>query len=134
MVENVILVKNASNGQPSLDVSWDMPSSDRPILYYEVEYIEMGMDWPGQSLNSNATYTTLTGLMPATTYEVRVRAVSDVGNGNWSDTVNETTFDGRFNLNTCTTLWLYCYTILCIYCKICIVQLQYFVKLEIARF
>ena len=26
------------------------------------------------------------------------------------------------------------YTIVCVYCKICIVQLQYFVKLEIARF
>ena len=49
------------------------------------------MDWTIQSPNPNATYTTLTGLEPATTYEVRVRAVSDHGNGAWSDTVNETT-------------------------------------------
>ena len=95
MVENVTLVKNASNGQPSLDVSWDEPFSDRAILYYQVEYREIGMDWTIQSPNPNATYTTLTGLMPATPYEVRVRALSDHGNGNWSDTVNETTFDGQ---------------------------------------
>ena len=105
MVKNVTLVKNASNGQPSLDVNWDEPSSDRAILYYEVEYRVIGMNWTMQSPNPNATYTTLTGLMPATTYEVRVRAVSDHGNGAWSDTVNETTCNGKFNLNTCTTLW-----------------------------
>ena len=63
------------------------------------------MNWTIQSPNPTATYTTLTGLTLATTYEVRVRAVSDVGNGAWSETVNETTFDGQFNLNTCTTLW-----------------------------
>ena len=95
MVENVTLVKNARNDQPSLDVSWNEPSSDRTILYYEVEYREMGMDWADQLLNSTAVYTTLTGLMPESAYEVRVRAVSDVGNGTWSDTVNETTFDGQ---------------------------------------
>ena len=106
MVENVILVKSATNGQPSLDVSWNEPSSDRAILYYQVEYREIGMDdWTMQSPNTTATYTTLTGLKPATTYEVRVRAVSDVGNGAWSDTVSKTTCDGQFNLNTCTTLW-----------------------------
>ena len=105
MVENVILVKDASNGQPSLDVSWDMPFSDRAILYYEVEYREIGQNWTDQILTSAVTYTALTDLKLVTTYEVRVRAVSDVGNGTWSDTVNETTCDGKFNLNTCTTLW-----------------------------
>ena len=76
-----------------------------PTLYYQVEYREIGMNWTIQSPNTTATYTTLTGLTLATTYEVRVRAVSDVGNGAWSETVSETTFDGQFNLNTCTTLW-----------------------------
>ena len=103
MVENVTLVRNASNGQPSLDVSWDEPSSDIAILYYEVEYREIGQSLTDQILTT-VTYTALTDLMPATTYEVRVRAMSDVGNGTWSDTVNETTCDGKFNLNTCTTL------------------------------
>ena len=69
-----------------------MPSSERSILYYEVEYREICQNCTDQILNSNVTSTTLTGLMVNTTYEVRVRAGSDVGFGNFSDVVSEITF------------------------------------------
>ena len=93
MVENVTLVKNARNDQPSLDVSWNEPSSDRTILYYVVEYREMGMNmWTSQSPNPTTGYTILSGLMLNATYEVRVRARSDVGFGSFSDVESEITF------------------------------------------
>ena len=53
----------------------------------------MGMEvWMSQSPNPITTSTTLTGLMVNTTYEVRVRARSDVGFGSFSDVVSEITF------------------------------------------
>ena len=105
---------NNIRGLPSLKISWDMPSSDRPILYYEVEYREItNMAWIKESPNPTVTFTTLIGLMLATTYEVRVRAVSDVGNGTWSDTVNETTFNGQsYNLQYVYVNCIFCMKIM----------------------
>ena len=48
--------------------------------------------WMSQSPNPITTSTTLTGLMLSTTYEVRVRAGSDVGFGSFSDVESEITF------------------------------------------
>ena len=39
---------------------------------------------------------TLTGLQRGTTYQVRVRAVSDVGNGEWSEVIGKATYSGEF--------------------------------------
>ena len=94
-VGQVIVTRGLTAGQPSLNISWDMPSSDRPILYYEIERRINGTDViVTTKANFNFTTVTLDNLLQAANYIVRVRAVSDVGSGPWSDTVNETTCGG----------------------------------------
>ena len=86
-----------TSNQPSLHVTWSAPSSDRPIQHYQVDYrVGTSGSWSTWSPNPTSNSVTLTGLQRGTTYQVRVRAVSDVGNGEWSDAVSETTYDGTY--------------------------------------
>ena len=86
-----------TSNQPSLHVTWSAPSSDRPIQHYQVDYrVGTSGSWSTRSPNPTSTSVTLTGLQRGTSYQVRVRAVSDVGNGEWSNTASETTYDGMF--------------------------------------
>ena len=79
----------------SLHVTWS--ASDLPIQHYQVDYrVDTSGSWSRWSSNPTSTSVELTGLQRGTTYQVKVRAVSDVGNGEWSDTVSETTYDGMF--------------------------------------
>ena len=97
-VTAVTLTRTVTTNQPSLNVGWTAPQSDRTIQYYQVDYRVSGSTtWSTVSPNPTSTSTTLENLQLGTTYEVRVRAVSDVGNGTWSDTSSETTVDGRIN-------------------------------------
>ena len=86
-----------TSNQPSLRVTWSAPSSDSTIQHYQVDYgVGTSGSWSTRSPNPTTTSVTLTGLQSGTTYQVRVRAVSDLGNGEWSDTVSETTYDGKY--------------------------------------
>ena len=83
------------SNQPSLQVTWSAPSSERPIQHYQLDYrVDTSGSWSTWSPNPTSTSVTLTDLQRGTTYQVRVRAVSEVGNGTWSDTANQTTFNG----------------------------------------
>ena len=96
-VTGVTLSPMVTSNQPSLHVTWSAPSSDRTIQHYQVDYrVGTSSSWSTRSPNPTSTSVTLTGLQSGTTYQVRVRAVSDVGNGTWSDTVSRTTYDGMF--------------------------------------
>ena len=97
-VVGLALSSSVTNNQPSLSVSWTTVQHDLS-LQYQVDYRVSGSTtWSTVSPNPTSTLTTLENLQLGTTYEVRVRAVSDVGNGTWSDTSSETTVDGRINL------------------------------------
>ena len=77
--------------------NWSAPSSERPIQRYEVEYrsVDSGStDWHRVSMNPITTSAAIENLKPGTTYQVRVRAVSDVGSGEWSIIFSRTTYDG----------------------------------------
>ena len=96
-VVGLALSSSVTNNQPSLSVSWTTVQHDLS-LQYQVDYRVSGSTtWSTVSPNPTSTSTTLENLQLGTTYEVRVRAVSDVGNGTWSDTSSETTVDGRIN-------------------------------------
>ncbi len=73
-------------GNASLDVAWVAPSAgDRPITHYDLQYrAGTSGDW---TLVEDITLTsyTITGLTNGTSYQVQVRAVSEVGGGAWSD-------------------------------------------------
>ena len=100
-VTAVTLTRTVTTNQPSLNVSWTTPQSGRAIQYYQVDYrVRDSTTWSRASPNPTTTSTTLENLQLETTYEVRVRAVSDVGNGTWSNTSSATTYASEYlNVN-----------------------------------
>ena len=79
--------------KPALSVTWTIPQSDVPISQYQVEY-KSGMKWRVANPISlgSATSTLLEALDAGTVYEVRIRAVSAIGNGTWSRVESEATY------------------------------------------
>ena len=75
-------------------VTWTTPQSDLPISHYQVEYRRSGTNWRAANPVSpgSTTSTVLEALDAGTVYEVRMRAVSAIGNGTWSRVESETTY------------------------------------------
>ena len=95
--------RTITEDQPLLTVEWSTPSSDRTIQYYQVDYrVGTSGSWSTWSPNPTFTSVTLTGLQSGTSYQVRVRAVSDVGNGEWSEVIGITTYStcGEFYITS----------------------------------
>ena len=66
----------------SLNITWNRPSSEASILYYEVQYWEDHRLQP--TVKAYGEQITLNGTV-GRTYRVIVRAVSTVGRGPWSE-------------------------------------------------
>ena len=100
-VTGVALVKAARQGRPALRVSWTTPQSDVTISEYQVQFRRSGtIVWDSHVTvegSPPATFTHLAGLDPGSEYDVRVRAKSAVGEGNWSEVQTERTFNSKFN-------------------------------------
>ena len=85
--------------QPALSISWTVPQSDSPIKYYDLEYKSVnqsGWDYQATTISSIK----LVNLQPGVLYNIRVRAVSALGNGIWSKVFQETTFSSMCMLST----------------------------------
>ena len=88
-VTDVSLLKVMQQGRPALVVTWTPPQTDVNISVYQVQYRRSGsILWGSQvtisgSCPANCTSTVLTGLDAGTEYNVRVRAVSELGAGEW---------------------------------------------------
>ena len=93
-VTSVAVSKAISSGKPALRVTWTAPHSDVTISQYQVEYKIHNTDWRAANLVSpgSTTSTLLEALDAGTVYEVRIRAVSAIGNGTWSTVESETTY------------------------------------------
>ena len=89
-VTDVSLLKVMQQGSPALVVTWTAPQTDVNISVYQVQYRRSeSILWGSQvtisgSCPANCTSTVLTGLDAGTEYNVRVRAVSELGAGEWS--------------------------------------------------
>ena len=74
----------------SLEVRWtapDVPNDRPPVTDYDVQYQVSGAAaWTDHDHEGTSISTTIDGLRAGTTYEVRVRAVSDDGPSDWSAT------------------------------------------------
>ena len=88
--------------QQTIAVHWKNPSSDVPVSSYEVQYrIQNG---PWQTLNIsgsslvNSAHIDVVNLI-GKTYEVRVRAISPIGAGPFSDSHSTRTYNGNDPLN-----------------------------------
>ena len=81
-------------GKPALSVTWTAPQSDLPISHYQVEYRRSGTNWRAAMpvFPGSTTFTLLEALDAGTVYEVRIRAVSAIGNGTWSRVESEVTY------------------------------------------
>ena len=90
----VAVSKDIRSGRPALRVTWTTPQSDVTISQYQVEYRRSGTNWRAVNPVSpgSATSTLLEALDAGTVYEVRIRAVSAIGNGTWSRVQAETTY------------------------------------------
>ena len=80
----------------SISVQWAASTNDggSPITGYVVEYrvsSDMGSQFVMQSVGSGVLSTTLTGLVPFTTYDVRVRGENAVGPSDPSATLQRRT-------------------------------------------
>ena len=92
-VGSPVLTKAASSGRSALEVTWTEPSSERPITKYQVQYRRSGStSWSTKEVTP--TSTTLENLSAGTRYDIQVRAVSDVGTGQYSPIRTKTTFHG----------------------------------------
>ncbi len=83
------VTESVEDGNFSLTVSWTTPEKGVPISAYEVEYRTINTrSWINStrlSVSPPANSTTLTGLDAGVEYIVRVRALSEIGAGAWSE-------------------------------------------------
>ena len=92
--------KAIRSGKPALSMTWTAPTSDVTISEYQVEYKKHNTDWRTAKLVSpgSTTSTLLEALDAGTVYEVRIRAVSAIGNGTWNELESETTYKGELSI------------------------------------
>ena len=79
--------------ESTLAVAWTAPDNTGPaVTGYDVHYRASGAaDWTDAQFAGTGTATTLGGLSAGTAHEVRVRATSDEGTGDWSAPAAENT-------------------------------------------
>ena len=89
-----VLIKAVRSGRPALTVTWTAPQSDRPITKYQVHYRRTGTtSWSTRDVRTRSV--TLENLSLGTSYQVQVRAVSDIGGGPLSDVRTNLTIGGK---------------------------------------
>ena len=75
-------------------LTWTTPQSDVSISQYQVQYRRRGTtSWSSAApVSGSTTSTYLEELVAGSEYQVRVRAVSAIGSGTWSEVQSETTY------------------------------------------
>ena len=85
-VMNVSVTTSVEDGNVTMNVSWTTPQSDLPISEYEVAYESVtALMTVTLSGSPPASSTLLTRLDAGVEYIVRVRALSEIGAGAWSE-------------------------------------------------
>ncbi len=97
-VTGVSVSKAVKDRNPSLRVTWTALQNVANLLEYQVEYRRNGeLNWGSRVIaQPYSTSTLLPAFLPGTEYNVRVRAASAAGEGEWSEVHTETTFDSEF--------------------------------------
>ena len=94
-VSNIQFTQTVSNQMINLRVTWNQPTSDRPIQRYEVQYRKQGVSsWTSVTPNPTTRQTTIRNVDKGSVYNVQVRAVSDVGSGQWRSATSQRTYRG----------------------------------------
>ena len=93
------VTEDVKNRKPTLRVTWTALQNVASLSYYCVQYRRSGESWGDTStviVQPNSTTTLLPALLPGTEYNVRVKAVSAAGDGEWSEVHTETTYNSEF--------------------------------------
>ena len=92
-------LSKAWSGTPALTVAWTAPESDASLSQYKVQYRINGTTIFENEFTVSGSppqaFALLTGLDAGTEYNVRVRAVSAVGDGMWSAVQTERTYRSK---------------------------------------
>ena len=98
-VTGVTVSRAVRSGRPALRVTWTTPQSDVSISRYQVQYRRSGTtSWSSAAPVLGSTISTyLEELVAGTEYQVRVRAVSTIGNGIWSEVQSETIYQSELS-------------------------------------
>ena len=94
-ITNVTVSKVVVQGESRLKVDWTAPQTNVTISQYQVQYRKNGTTVWSQVIRPSTT-ATLDHVLPGTAYNVRVRAQSDAGDGEWSEVHTETTYNSEF--------------------------------------
>ena len=78
-----------------LRISWTPPYSEYPITVYQIQYRSKTPTWSTAS-TSSTTYQ-VSNLTIGAWYDFRVRAISDAGEGPWSNVAQGTTYNGEWS-------------------------------------
>ena len=83
-------------------LAWTAPGTTGPaITSYNLRYRETGADtWTSVAQRVRATDTMLTGLNPASRYQIQVQATNDEGDSPWSPSASATTLHTRLDPDT----------------------------------
>ena len=95
MISSISVTKTVENMRPALRVNWTTPQSDFTILQYKVQYkLQSNIAWIDAEIlvSPPATSIILTGLEAGTRYNVRVRAMTTIGEESWSMVERNTTY------------------------------------------
>ena len=88
-VTNVSVTTSVENGNATLNVFWTISQSELSISEYEVEYrTSDAKSWINStrlSISPPTNTTVLTRLDAGVEYIIRVRALSEIGAGSWSE-------------------------------------------------
>ena len=110
-VTGVSVTKRVESGTTTLNVTWTALQNDVAISQYQVQYRTSGMpSWINAthvSVSPPATYTNVTVLDAGAEYDVRVRAVSVIGAGEWSVEQTTRTADSECFALSAAINWLY---------------------------
>ena len=100
-VNNIQFIQTVSSGMINLRVTWNKPTSNRTIQHYEVQYKKQGVSrWTSVTPNPTTRETNIRNADKGSVYNVRVRAVSDVGSGQWRSVNSQRTYGGMNIYNT----------------------------------
>ena len=95
-ITDVAVSKDVRGGKPILRVTWTAPQSNASISEYQVQYKVNGTAWWSNQVTERYTSAILNQVTAGTAYNVRVRAESAAGDGEWSEVHTETTYNSEF--------------------------------------
>ena len=99
-VTGLALSKAVSSRKPALQATWTPPQRDESVSGYSIQYKIFGAPlWGNEniiSVSSTLNSTIVKRLAAGTEYDIRVRAESAVGAGNWSGVQTERTYRSEF--------------------------------------